>query len=58
MYTGFVFTYHQLAMITTALDLVRAYVTGDICPIKALDTLYEHIDDTPNAFISLTKKLA
>lgn len=45
-------------MTATALDLTHAYVTGDICPIKALDTLYEHIDDTPNAFISLTKKLA
>ncbi|UZA51468.1 amidase family protein [Moraxella bovis] len=42
----------------TALDLAHAYATGDTCPIKVLDTLYEHIDDAPNAFISLTKELA
>ncbi|UYZ68336.1 GTP-binding protein [Moraxella bovis] len=42
----------------TALDLAHAYATGDTCPIKVLDTLYDHIDDAPNAFISLTKELA
>lgn len=45
-------------MTTTALDLAHAYATGDTCPIKVLDTLYERIDDAPNAFISPTKELA
>ncbi|MDO5050694.1 MAG: amidase family protein [Moraxella equi] len=45
-------------MPTTALDLARAYATGNTCPIRVLDTLYERIDDAPNAFISLTKELA
>lgn len=42
----------------TAYQLAVAYATGNSCPIKVIDRLYEQINDASYAFISLTKDLA
>lgn len=47
-----------MSVSATAYQLAHDYLTGDACPVKVLDALYQHIDDAPHAFISLTKELA